>query len=603
MSGFFQKLFSDNNLSSQPEETTAGESPRRFTVGELANLLPPDFLSTNGVDLEREVDLDLGTARRTLAEGLPVVMLSEVYRACPEIFPRPVGADQDFEVRLPTSRVRALLGGQEAAPLPAGAEAAASPFTMVAGAGVPDAHAAPFQPVPPVQSPFQVASMVPKPEEAPAAGVAAPESPFVIAGPPPAAVASPFAMASPEADKVPQPIPPAPRPVPVPKAAMAATSPFRPVGALVPPAPASAAEDVHFDLADTLRAVPESVLGFTPALLPSGIECRVAKSSLKPGFFPGTAMIALRDVVNSLPAAYRGVFAATKIEHEVAVPVSLDAAAETPAPLAEVPAGPAIAPANAAMPPAPAAPPAAAPVVSPFVPVPQEADSEPLLEAVPAPAGQVSFMPATSEESSPLFESPFATLAREDAGLGPVSATAPLKPIVEAAPAPAPAPPQPLAAVVAAPAPDAVVPPPAPMPRPAAGASDGDEADEWRQLELRAIFGLSGILDGAGVFELAAGLEGVRACAFFHGEKVVFRHAPDGTSLESMPGVFRHLAAMAHELGVADARNFTLQTDRGLVAFFSEGEACLAVQHEGRRFAPGTRERLVLILRELAREG
>jgi hypothetical protein len=72
-------------------------------------------------------------------------------------------------------------------------------------------------------------------------------------------------------------------------------------------------------------------------------------------------------------------------------------------------------------------------------------------------------------------------------------------------------------------------------------------------------------------------------------------------SLETMPAAYSHLARMARELGISDARALTIQTERGLLAFFSEGEACLAVLHEGRRFAPGVRERLVIILRELMR--
>ena len=81
----------------------------------------------------------------------------------------------------------------------------------------------------------------------------------------------------------------------------------------------------------------------------------------------------------------------------------------------------------------------------------------------------------------------------------------------------------------------------------------------------------------------------------------MFRQAPDGTTFSALPDVFHNLLKLASDLGVSDARNFTLQTDRGMVAFFSEGPACLAVMHEGRQFAPGVRERLVLIFRELAR--
>ena len=130
---------------------------------------------------------------------------------------------------------------------------------------------------------------------------------------------------------------------------------------------------------------------------------------------------------------------------------------------------------------------------------------------------------------------------------------------------------------------------------------DDDFAMDFRQLELRAIFGLAGVLPPQGVFDLALGLEGVKAAGYFVGEKLVFGNAPDGVSLETMPAAFSHLAKMARDHGIADARALTIQTERGLLAFFSEGDACMAVLHDGRRFAPGVRERLVIILRELMR--
>ena len=120
MSGFFNKLFGNPDGSGLAPEGVAGaqygagEAPvhgaRPFSVSELANMLPPEFVRLQGVDVNREVALDLGTARRTMAEGRPAVMLSEIYRACPEIFPREVTVDEDFEVRLPVARVRSLLG-------------------------------------------------------------------------------------------------------------------------------------------------------------------------------------------------------------------------------------------------------------------------------------------------------------------------------------------------------------------------------------------------------------------------------------------------------------------------------------------------------------
>ena len=57
----------------------------------------------------------------------------------------------------------------------------------------------------------------------------------------------------------------------------------------------------------------------------------------------------------------------------------------------------------------------------------------------------------------------------------------------------------------------------------------------------------------------------------------------------------------AADIGFASSEAFTLQTDRGVLSFFSEGETCLSILHRGANFEPGVREKLILITRGVAR--
>ena len=155
-------------------------------------------------------------------------------------------------------------------------------------------------------------------------------SPFELVAAPLAG--QPIGKSLPEPQRV---VEKAPEPAPV-------VSPFRPVAAepvevpatqrVAPMAPMPSVGEVRFDLADSLKAVPAEVLGFSAQHLPSGIECRVPQNKVRPGFFPGTGMVALRDVVSSLPAAYRSVFANAKADYELAIPFE-----DTAAPAAVVP--------------------------------------------------------------------------------------------------------------------------------------------------------------------------------------------------------------------------------------------------------------------------
>jgi hypothetical protein len=556
MSGFFNKLFGHPEPSpSNPTPNSGNRNSsdpvpggRPFLVSELASLLPPEFVRLQGVDVNRIVSLNLDTARRTLAEGRPAVMLSEIFQACPEIFPRAVTSHDDFEVRLPISRVRSLLG--EEAPLSTGISHAPE-ADAPAPVGSSAQTASPFRAVfPAADSPFQAATP------------SSPASPFQVATP---ATASPI-----QAVEAPV-VPPAPALLASPFEVLAPTSRESAGPDGVPAtervarmAPADGRGEIKFDLADSLKAISADILGFSLQQLPAGIECKVPASKVRAGTFPGTGMVALRDVVAALPAAYRSVFGACRLDHELVIPCRSTAPA----------------------------------------PIPDESIPEPV-ELLTAPV-KVSAHPASP--AAPVLETPFAVLAREETTLAPPAQEPVIPSVVPVIEKPAPEPLAPLAPIASAPAmpapveakPDAQ---PAPVSRPAppAPGDDDDLTLDSGQLELRAIFGLSRVLAPDEVFALATGLDKVKAAAYFAGDKLVYGSAPEGISLEAMPAAFRHLVRMTRELGISDARTLTIQTERGLLAFFSEGDDCLAVLHEGRRFAHGLRERLVIILRELIR--
>ena len=58
----------------------------------------------------------------------------------------------------------------------------------------------------------------------------------------------------------------------------------------------------------------------------------------------------------------------------------------------------------------------------------------------------------------------------------------------------------------------------------------------------------------------------------------------------------RNLARLS---GLPEAKSFTLNTDRGTVSLFLEGECCVTVYQEGDTFGPGIREKLILIARSI----
>ena len=154
-------------------------------------------------------------------------------------------------------------------------------------------------------------------------------------------------------------------------------------------------------------------------------------------------------------------------------------------------------------------------------------------------------------------------------------------PVVPSAFAPAPA-----AAQPAPPAPSpAPVPPPAPAPA-AVATEEYSDSSTIRQLELRAIFGVDREMSGEEILQRSRALPGMRNIA---------RVGPNEMA------TIDSLKTLLSNLGFGSG---TLKLYSGSVPleFIREGKVLLAVQTDG-GFAPGVRETLMIVARELNRIG
>ncbi|MES2919992.1 MAG: hypothetical protein V4819_00495 [Verrucomicrobiota bacterium] len=137
------------------------------------------------------------------------------------------------------------------------------------------------------------------------------------------------------------------------------------------------------------------------------------------------------------------------------------------------------------------------------------------------------------------------------------------------------------AAFAAAPVPTAL----APVPQ-AAGAVNESNSDSFsiRQLELRAIFGVDRELNSEEILQRSRALPGLR--------QVVRVGSQDMVAVEALKQLLPNLGLGGGVL--------KLHSESGPLEFIREGAVMLAVQTDG-GFAPGVRETLMLVARELDR--
>lgn len=152
----------------------------------------------------------------------------------------------------------------------------------------------------------------------------------------------------------------------------------------------------------------------------------------------------------------------------------------------------------------------------------------------------------------------------------------------------------------------------APAPRPAAagGGAVGERVDlRWgspthlRQIVLRALLGTDQELSVQDIVDRCADLEGIKGCVLLRQDAFLMSRG-----LENSPAFAANAAkardsvqSLAESLGLGTRGDFTLRSDHGVRSFFVEPGLCLGVWHDHPAFSGGTREKLTLIARELAR--
>jgi hypothetical protein len=126
------------------------------------------------------------------------------------------------------------------------------------------------------------------------------------------------------------------------------------------------------------------------------------------------------------------------------------------------------------------------------------------------------------------------------------------------------------------------------------------EDETLRDLEFKAIFSTSEPFTLAKVARSVVGLPGINGCALATPNKIVQASKGDqgrlGEEAREMVDSIRNLARLS---GLPEAKSFTLNTDRGTVSLFLEGDCCVTVHQEGDDFGPGMREKLILIARNI----
>ncbi|BCX49347.1 hypothetical protein HAHE_32550 [Haloferula helveola] len=176
-----------------------------------------------------------------------------------------------------------------------------------------------------------------------------------------------------------------------------------------------------------------------------------------------------------------------------------------------------------------------------------------------------------ADEPKASSDSPFADSAPEPAKESSESNA----PFGDPAPAATPAP---------APAASAPAPAPAPAPTPAPASAVESESTAIRQLELRAIFGVDRELSESEILQRSRSLPGIRNL---------------GRVSSADAGAVEAIKRVIGGLGFGDGA-VTLYAGKAPVDFIREGSVLLAVQTDG-SFAPGVRETLILVARELGR--
>ena len=255
------------------------------------------------------------------------------------------------------------------------------------------------------------------------------------------------------------------------------------------------------------------------------------------------------------------------------------------APVAEAPVAPAVepeaaAPASPTDHPLPAEEPPAAEVSAPVIT--KEESAEPvrdilldLEEKTPEPVEDKAGTPAAEPaEEAPAESAAFAEPETKD------EVTPALVPVIAA---PEVMPPEPASATQK-------------LPVPAKG----------KDSELQVLFMTEEELDAKTIVRFVSQMPGINGCAVMFGDGLrLAGNFPEESQVEGFsamaPPFFKRAKNFASESGLGTLQAFTLHTDRGPCSFLMHDDICVGVRHSNRGFMPGVREKLEIVVRELAR--
>ena len=477
----------------------------------------------------------------------------------------------------------------QAVPFGNGASAPGSPFAI--SQRLPHSEAPPAFPAPVSASPFQVAQSPPiLPPLAPA-----PQLP-VLEPTPQRSFTPPILVRS----EPPQSAPP--------NLAPPTLAPVQ-----VEPSPPSEPPPTHITLRlrSVLATASVSALGFDPVNVPEAVSVQFPFDLISPQLATGRVSVRLADLVNGVAEKFRPAFSRAQSDLLLDLPLTdllhalpTGTLPQPPPPIAmEAPkfTTPFQAPASvdASRIPAPPAPVQLPPLIRPTQ---QQRAEEPAF--TPAPLSHLAVhedlgqprdpesLTAAPPEHLPLRGIPGTAAVEIDLP----QITAPIGNL----PAPSPTNPPPQQAG----RPHAMVTAPAPVP-----SSDSQDLQFGYQerAELMALRHLLECPPGVTpeqLIEKVAALPGLKAALLInvHGQQNGGDPASTPASFfDSAVQSWQSLKMLAESMGLPPEGCFTLRAEQMVRTFFLDGSICMAVLHAQPEFAPGIRDKLILVTREVAR--
>ncbi len=605
----------------RPESEAPAPPPTQtFLASELLPYIPKAIAAQSGIPMEKEVNVPLPS------DGTLDVPLSAIYRICPELFAVEITPLNDSVVTLPPRLgatpatgaaplfAEKLLFGKPEGTKPDGSgfseDPGKNPFWSPAASGSPDASGqeAPFgasaskknpfsSEIPPMKGVFfpdlggsdQAAAESSGPPAAPKSGEAGDGDPFSGFAPfgkpvPKDDAGQGFQTLFSKAADADAELPFPGKPAPSDEAKSSEKEPEGVWGAMFsgkgveeggsPQDPAAGFVDAPFEnigkLLSQASAPPEWGASPAPtspatddAIAPAGPGEPVGIPSPDPGPPSGSSQPFAQGFGGGFPPAHGGAGEPSPSQGEAAgTPWSFD--------VPSAPAGPGETP-----PPVP---------VGFGLPTFSEAPVAAPEPKPTAPMSQETVPPAAATAPEPPEEA--AAVERTDPFPAPAVAAEPPAPVAEPF-SPADREPVPLS-----PAFSSMV----------AGVPSGVCPEDERDLELRAIFSTGESFNLSKVARKVAGLPGVLSCSLSLPGKLVQASRNEekrvGDEAREMVATLRSLAKLT---GLPEARTFTLQTDRGVVSLFLEGESCVTVHHDDPAFQPGVREKLILVARSIGK--